>query len=101
MSYENWQSKAADFRKIDVRGIQGNFFEGIRKQAARTEVGSGLEIIQSFEPIPLYEVMEGLGFEYYTEQTSENEFHAYFYRTEQKRITATFRCVRQLLQICH
>ena len=60
MSYENWQSKAADFRKIDVRGIQGNFFEGIRKQAARTEVGSGLEIIQSFEPIPLYEVMEGL-----------------------------------------
>ena len=87
MSYENWQSKAADFRKIDVRGIQGNFFEGIRKQAARTEVGSGLEIIQSFEPIPLYEVMEGLGFEYYTEQTSENEFHAYFYRTEQKKDT--------------
>ena len=85
MSYENWQSKAADFRKIDVRGIHGNFFEGIRKQAARTEVGSGLEIIQSFEPIPLYEVMEGLGFEYYTEQTSENEFHAYFYRTEQKK----------------
>ena len=85
MSYENWQSKAADFRKIDVRGIQGNFFEGIRKQAARTEVGSGLEIIQSFESIPLYEVMEGLGFEYYTEQTSENEFHAYFYRTEQKK----------------
>ena len=85
MSYENWQSKAADFRKIDVRGIQGNFFEGIRKQAARTEVGSGLEIIQSFEPIPLYEVMEGLGFEYYTEQTSGNEFHAYFYRTEQKQ----------------
>ena len=85
MSYENWQSKAADFRKIDVRGIQGNFFEGIRKQAARIEVGSGLEIIQSFDPIPLYEVMEGLGFEYYTEQTSENEFHAYFYRTEQKK----------------
>ena len=85
MSYENWQSKAADFRKIDVRGIQGNFFEGIRKQAARTEVGSGLEIIQSFEPIPLYEMMEGLGFEHYTEQTSGNEFHAYFYRTEQKQ----------------
>lgn len=85
MSYENWQSKAADFRKIDVRGIQGNFFEGIRKQAARTEVGSGLEIVQSFEPIPLYEVMEGLGFEHYTEQTAENEFHAYFYRTEQKQ----------------
>ena len=85
MSYENWHSKAADFKKIDVRGIQGNFFEGIRKQAARTEVGSGLEIVQSFEPIPLYEMMEGLGFEHYTEQTSGNEFHAYFYRTEQKQ----------------
>ena len=33
MSYENWQSKAADFRKSDVRGIQGNFFQGLKKQA--------------------------------------------------------------------
>ena len=85
MSYKEWQNKTEDFKKIDVRGIQGNFFQGIKKHAVNTKVGNGLEIVQSFDPIPLYEVMEGLGFEHYTEQVSENEFHAYFYRTEQKQ----------------
>ena len=80
MSYENWQSKAADFRKIDVRGIQGNFFQGLKKQAMQISAGSGLEIVQSFDPIPLYEVMEQLGFEHHTEQIGGSEFHAYFYR---------------------
>ena len=84
MTYPEWMDKTANFKTIDVRGIQGNFFQGIKKQAANTEVGNGLEIIQSFDPIPLYEVMEGLGFEHYTEQKGDAEFHAYFYRTEQK-----------------
>ena len=48
-------------------------------------VGGGLEIIQSFDPIPLYEVMEGLGFEHHTEQVADAEFHAWFYRTEAKQ----------------
>ncbi len=84
MKYPEWMNKTADFKTIDVRGIQGNFFQGIKKQAANTEIGNGLEIIQSFDPIPLYEVMESLGFEHYTEQKGDAEFHAYFYRTEQK-----------------
>ena len=85
MSYKEWQNKTEDFKKIDVRGIQGNFFQGIKKHAVNTEVGNGLKIVQNFDTIQLYEVMEGLGFENYTEQVSENEFHAYFYRTEQKQ----------------
>ena len=66
-------------QKIDVRGVQGNFFQGIKHQAVSLQEGSGLEIIQSFDPIPLYEVMEGLGYEHYTEQKGDAEFHAYFY----------------------
>ena len=81
MSYNEWKDKTAEFKKVDVRGIQGNFFPGLKMQAAKTAVGEGLEIIQSFEPLPLYEVMEGLGFERHTEQVAEGEFHAYFYRT--------------------
>lgn len=46
--------------------------------------GEGLEIIQSFNPIPLYEVMEDLGYEYHTEEVKDNEYHAYFYRVEVK-----------------
>ena len=84
MSYADWKDKTTGFKKIDVRGIQGNFFQGIKKHAINTEVGNGLEIVQSFDPIPLYDVMEGLGFEHHTEQVDENEFHAYFYRTESK-----------------
>lgn len=84
MSYTDWKNKTTDFKKIDVRGIQGNFFQGLKKQAMNTPVGEGLEIVQSFAPIPLYDVMEGLGFERHTEQINKNEFHVYFYRTENK-----------------
>ena len=85
MSYTEWKDKTDTFKKIDVRGIQGNFFQGIKKQAAALDEGQGLEIIQNFDPIPLYEVMEDLGYEYHTEQKGETEFHAYFYRTMVKR----------------
>jgi len=47
MSYADWKEKTADFKRIDVRGAAGNFFPGLKKQAAETEPGSGLEIIQS------------------------------------------------------
>ena len=76
MSYIEWKDKTAAFKQIDVRGIQGNFFQGIKRQAMQLTVGNGLEIVQSFDPIPLYEVMEGLGFEHYTEQKGDAEFHA-------------------------
>ena len=81
----NWEDKIKSFKKIDVRGIQGNFFAALKKQAMALPVGEGLEIVQSFEPIPLYEVMEGLGYEYYTEKSGDAEYHSYFYRTEQKQ----------------
>ena len=85
MSYPEWKDKTADFRKIDVRGIQGNFFQGLKKQAVQIPAGSGLEIIQSFEPIPLYEVMEDLGYEVHTEKVGDAEYHAFFYRMTVKQ----------------
>lgn len=68
-----WKEKICTFRRIDVRGIQGNFFQGLKKQAMQLPAGEGLEIVQSFEPIPLYEVMEGLGFEHFTEKKGDAE----------------------------
>ena len=85
MSISDWKDKTADFKTIDVRGIQGNFFQGLKKQAMALPVSAGLEIVQSFDPIPLYEVMEGLGFEHHTEQKGDTEFHAYFYRVKEKQ----------------
>ena len=85
MSYTEWKDKTADFKKIDVRGVQGNFFQGLKKQAMQLPAGSGLEIVQSFEPIPLYEVMEDLGYEYHAEKAGDAEYHAFFYRVTVKQ----------------
>ncbi|QTQ15810.1 DUF2249 domain-containing protein [Treponema parvum] len=87
MAYTDWSNKISGFKKIDVRGVAGNFFPGLKKQAEDLNVGQGLEIVQSFDPIPLYEVMKGLGFENHTEKAGENEYHAYFYRVEAKNET--------------
>ncbi len=84
MSYENWKNKAQGFQTVDVRHIQGSFFEGLKKRAEALEVGEGLHIIQTFEPHPLYAVMEDLGYEYHTEQRGEAEFHVWFCRVEKK-----------------
>ena len=85
MSYNDWKDKTVSFKKIDVRDVQGNFFPGLKMQAAKMAVGEGMEIIQSFEPIPLYEVLEDLGFEHYTEKVAEAEYHTYFYRAQMKQ----------------
>ncbi len=85
MSYTEWKDKTAEFKKIDVRGIQGNFFQGLKKQAMQLPAGNGLEIVQSFEPIPLYEVMEDLGYEYHTEKAGDAEYHTFVYRAAVKQ----------------
>ena len=79
-----WKDKIKEFQTIDVRHLQGNFFEGLKKKAEDLAVGQGLHIVQSFEPYPLYAVMKGLGYERFTEKTGETEFHVYFYRTGNK-----------------
>lgn len=84
MSYTEWKDKASDFKKVDVRGVAGNFFQDLKKQAVSLPVGQGIEVIQTFDPFPLYEVMDMLGYERYTEKAADNEYHAYFYRVEEK-----------------
>ena len=53
MSYENWKNKAQGFQTVDVRHIQGSFFEGLKKRAEALEMGEGLHIIQTFKPLAL------------------------------------------------
>ena len=47
----NRQDPISRFRAIDVRGIPGNFFRGLEKQALRLPAGNGPEIVRSFGPI--------------------------------------------------
>lgn len=89
MAYSDWQDQKDGFKVIDVRNIQGNFFPGLKKQAEELEEGKGLRIIQTFDPIPLYAVMEELGYESYREEVSPTEFHAYFYRRQRQDDSGT------------
>ena len=84
IKYEEWKDKKKDFFKVDVRHVQGNFFPGLQRRAMTLKAGEGIEVIQTFEPYPLYKEMDMLGFVHHTEKLAENEFHVWFYRTEEK-----------------
>ena len=84
IKYEEWKDKKKDFFKVDVRHVQGNFFPGLQRRAMTLKAGEGIEVIQAFEPNPLYKEMDMLGYIHHTEKLAENEFHVWFYRTEER-----------------
>jgi hypothetical protein len=86
---KDWENKKERFDRIDVRDKTGNFLPGLLTKAGQIEVGDGLCVIQSFEPIPLYSAMADLGFEHLTEEISDREYRVYFHRTE--KTDATFK----------
>ncbi|MBW2076810.1 MAG: DUF2249 domain-containing protein [Deltaproteobacteria bacterium] len=85
----DWESKKGDFDVVDVRELTGNFLPGLLSRAGKIEVGDGMCVVQSFEPIPLYSAMADLGFEHLTEKISDSEYRVYFYRTEKKEESFT------------
>ncbi len=81
MQFQDWKDKVDTFQKIDVRGLSGNFFNGIKGKAQALQEGEGITIVQTFEPHPLYPVMEDMGFVHHCEQKGSTEFHVHFYRS--------------------
>ncbi len=77
---KDWKETKDTFEILDVRKGTGNFLPGLLKKARQIDMGSGLCIVQSFEPIPLYSAMKELGFEHVTEKGAEGEYRAYFFR---------------------
>jgi uncharacterized protein (DUF2249 family) len=61
--------------ELDVREIEGAPFDPIL--AALEDVGDGetLLLVSSFEPEPLYDVLEQRGFTYRTERVADDEYH--------------------------
>ena len=80
----DWENKRDRLEVTDVRKLSGNFLPGLLKKAGQVEVGDGMCVIQSFEPIPLYSAMADLGFEHLTEKVSDSEYRVYFHRAEKK-----------------
>ena len=79
-----WENKKDQFDVVDVRQLSGNFLPELLSKAGQIEVGDGMCVIQSFEPIPLYSAMADLGFEHLTEKVADGEYRVYFCRVEKK-----------------
>lgn len=80
----DWRAIRDSFEVVDVRRLTWNFLPELLKKAGKIEVGHGICVVQSFEPIPLYFSMAALGFEHLTERISDNEYRVYFFRAEKK-----------------
>jgi hypothetical protein len=78
---KNWKNLINTFEIKDVRKLKGNFLPSIINKAKSLDIGKGLCVIQSFEPIPLYSALAELGYEYQTDKISQTEYRVYFYRT--------------------
>lgn len=75
-----WFSQADGFPVYDARQAKGFFLPELQARAESVPAGQGIEVVQSFEPVPLYSVMADLGFEYVARKVSDDEFRVSFYR---------------------
>ena len=55
-------------------------FDRIMAAVSQLELGDTLLLINSFEPLPLYRVMEQNGFTHWAEQTADGAWKIYFRR---------------------
>lgn len=76
---------------LDVRAtLQAGHdpFKEIMAAAEKLPQNQSLLIINTFEPIPLYELLRKKGFTYYSCQPEVNLVHTYFYRAGQPEVNA-------------
>jgi uncharacterized protein (DUF2249 family) len=61
-------------RKLDVREIDGEPFDNIMTALEELSSDESLLLINSFEPEPLYDVLEDRGYKYETTNPSPDEW---------------------------
>lgn len=60
---------------LDAREIEGEPFDDIMAALDDLPVGDRLLLVNSFEPVPLYQVLENRGFTYDAEKVGDAEWH--------------------------
>lgn len=64
---------------IDGRGEHDSFRDCVTKTLETLKPNEGIHVIKDFEPFPMYKMMEAKGFDKYVEKISDEEYHAYFF----------------------
>ncbi|KAA9398784.1 DUF2249 domain-containing protein [Haloarcula sp. CBA1130] len=62
-------------RELDVRDVEGEPFEQIMNALDAVSESEALRLVNSFEPVPLYDVLSKKGYQYDTEQVADEEWH--------------------------
>lgn len=86
MADHHWLRNKHQFEVLDARSLGADVFSKVMEMSDQTPMGQGFCIVQKFEPVPLYTVLENKGFEHVTEKISEDEYRVYFYKTETKKV---------------
>jgi uncharacterized protein (DUF2249 family) len=63
--------------RLDIREVDGQPFGHITDALADLDADETLLLVNSFEPEPLYSVLDDRGFDHETEQRGENEWRVY------------------------
>jgi len=71
-----------EYETFDAREISGFFLPEIIAKSKSMPQGQGLKVIQNFEPVPLYDVMDKMGWGYVTRQAGAEEWQVFFYRKQ-------------------
>ncbi|WP_324759113.1 DUF2249 domain-containing protein [Haloarcula montana] len=66
-----------DSRTMDVRNIDGEPFGEIMSALDDLEEGENLELVNSFEPVPLYDALSARGFTHETDRIADDEWHVH------------------------
>jgi uncharacterized protein (DUF2249 family) len=62
---------------LDIRDVDDEPFPHIVSVLSDLDDGETLELVNSFEPEPLYDVLSQRGFDYETERVDDDEWHVF------------------------
>ncbi|GCF12993.1 hypothetical protein Harman_09280 [Haloarcula mannanilytica] len=62
-------------QELDVREVDGEPFGHIMDALDSVGEDEALRLVNSFEPVPLYDVLSKKGYQYDTEQVADEEWH--------------------------
>ncbi len=77
-----WVDSAKKILIVDVRNRDDFFLPEIVKQVKELEPDDVLTLINSFDPIPLKNMLAEMGYEFYTELVTSEEFHVVVHSPE-------------------
>ncbi len=76
----DWKERKDDFEILDVRTLKTNPFDIILKRSSEIEENDGFILKQNFEPTPIINMLNEMGFESIIEAKEQDGVWVYFYK---------------------